>query len=192
MRLLLVVIALAFGTGVARADNGLLSVGAGVSRDNLKDLAAINGSLNSTDWKVWAGLRPISLLGVEADYLKLGSRTLSQVGALPGCIDSCPIATHLEYKAFAGYAVGFVPIPIPWVDIFGKAGLARWTVSGGTSLSPPGGFFSLSDNGTQFAWGVGGQLHLGNVGARLEYENFNIRNTNGANIVSLSVFLNFF
>jgi hypothetical protein len=28
------------------------------------------------------------------------------------------------------------------------------------------------------------------VGARLEYENFSIRNTGGVNLVSLSVFLN--
>ena len=55
-----------------------------------------------------------------------------------------------------------------------------------------GSFFSLSDNGTQFAWGAGGQVHFGNLGARLEYENFSIRNTSGANLVSLGVFLNLF
>ena len=189
MRQLLVVIALAFGMGVARADNGLLSVGAGVSRDNIKDIATVLGSLNSTDWKVWAGLRPISLLGIEADYLKLGSGTGSFM-----FVDGT-ITTHLEYKAIAAYGVGFLPIPVPSLDVFGKVGLARWTSSGGSTvvIGPgPGSFSSLSDNGSQFAWGVGGQLHLGKLGARLEYENFNIRNTNGANIVSLSVFLNLF
>jgi len=50
----------------------------------------------------------------------------------------------------------------------------------------------VTDNGSQFAWGVGGQAHFGNLGARLEYENFSIRNTGGANLVSLSVFLNLF
>lgn len=54
------------------------------------------------------------------------------------------------------------------------------------------GSSSLSDNGTQFAWGVGGQVHIGNFGGRLEYENFSIRNTGGANLVSLRVFLNLF
>ena len=189
MRQLLVVIALAFGTGVARADNGLLSVGVGVSRDNLKDLAAINGSLNSTNWKVWAGLRPISLLGIEADYLRLGSETSSFM-----FVDGTS-TTHLEYKAVAAYGIGFLPIPVPSLDVFGKVGLVRWTSSGGSTVvigTGPGSFSSLSDNGSQFAWGVGGQLHLGNLGARLEYENFDVRNTNGANIVSLSVFLNFF
>jgi hypothetical protein len=32
-------------------------------------------------------------------------------------------------------------------------------------------------------------VHVGNVGARLEYENFNIPNTNGAQVISLDVML---
>lgn len=190
MRRLPLVIALALGTGGAEADDGLLYVGAGVSRNSLRDITATNSNLNSTDWKVWAGLRPISLLGIEAEYIDLGSQTLG--ASLPACIDNCPVNTHLRYKAFAGYAVGFLPVPVPYLDVFAKAGLARWSLSGGTTFTAPSQFFSLSDNGTQFAWGVGGQVHIGNVGARLEYESFSIRDTSGANIISLGVFLNLF
>jgi len=182
---------LPLGAGIAQADdNGLLYIGAGLTRDTLKDITATNGDLNSTNWKVYAGFRPISLFAVEADYIDLGSQT----------INSAVSNTHLQYKAFGGYAVGFAPIPVPYLDVFGKVGLARWTSSGGSSsvcpacpIGAPGtSFFSLSDSGTQFAWGVGGQLRVGNIGCRLEYENFNIRNTDGANVVSLSVFLNLF
>jgi hypothetical protein len=184
MRRLLIATVLALGAGVAQADDngsGLLYVGAGISRDNLKDITATNGDLNATDWKVYAGFRPISMFAVEADYIDLGSET----------INTSVSSTHLQYKAFAGYAVGFAPIPIPYLDVFGKIGVARWTSSGNSGF-PGTPFFSLSDNGTQFAWGVGGQLHFGTVGGRLEYENFNIRNTNGANVISLSVYLNLF
>ena len=182
MRRMLLAAVLALGAAVAQADdNGLLYVGAGISRDNLKDITATGSDLNSTSWKVLAGFRPISLFAVEADYIDLGSQTSQFVG----------VNTHLDYKAFAGYAVGFAPIPVPYLDVFGKVGVARWTSSGGSAL-PSGPFFSLSDNGTQFAWGVGAQLHVGNIGGRLEYENFNIRNTDGANVISLSVFLNLF
>lgn len=177
MRKFLALLVLALTTGVAQADNGLLYLGAGIANDSLKDVTATNSNLNSTNWKVWAGVRPIPLFAVEADYIDLGSQNI--------------VSTHLSYKAFTGYAVGFLPIPVPYLDVFGKVGLARWTQSGGTSF-PAGGFFSLSDNGTQFAWGAGGQVHIGNLGARLEYENFSVRNTNGANLVSLSVFLNLF
>jgi len=183
MRKLLLLITLALGAGAARADNGTLYLGAGLANDNLRDIAATNSSLSSTSWKVWAGVRPISLFAIEADYIDLGSQTVNPPGT---CALPCA-STHLSYKAFTAYAVGFAPIPIPWLDVFGKAGLARWNSSGSTT-----GLFSLSDNGTQFAWGIGGQVHVGNVGARLEYENFSIRNTGGANIVSLSAFWNLY
>jgi hypothetical protein len=183
-------LALVLAAGAAHADNGLLYLGAGIANDNLKDIAATNSSLNSTNWKVWAGVRPISLFAVEADYIDLGSQSVTSNFV------SGSSSTHVNYKAFAGYAVGFVPIPVPYLDVFGKVGLARWTSSGGDTVfnPPPGGsqFFSLSDSGTQFAWGIGAQVHVGNIGGRLEYENFSVRNTSGANIVSLSVFLNLF
>jgi len=181
MRKLLALLALALAAGAAHADNGTFYVGAGISRDNIKDITATASDLNSTNWKIWAGFRPISVFAVEADYLDLGSQTISGAGG----------STNLDYKAFAGYAVGYLPIPVPFLDVFGKAGLARWQSSGSTSFGGPG-LFSLSDEGTQFAWGIGAQVHVGNFGGRLEYENFSIRNTNGANIVSLSVFLNLF
>jgi hypothetical protein len=181
MRKLLFVMVLALGAGVAHADNGMLYVGAGLTNDNLRDIAATNSNLDSTNWKVWAGFRPISMFAVEADYIDLGSQNVTTVVGGP---------THIDYKAFAGYAVGYLPIPVPYLDVFAKAGLARWTESGGSTAG--GSFFSLSDNGTEFAWGVGGQVHFGNFGARLEYEDFSIRNTAGANLVSLSVFLNLF
>jgi hypothetical protein len=186
MRKLLVAIVLALGAGVAQADNGMLYIGAGLTNDNLRDIAATNSNLNSTNWKVWAGFRPISLFAVEADYIDLGSQNVTS--------SLSASTTHIDYKAFAGYAVGYLPIPVPYLDVFGKAGLARWTASGNTTVvgAGPASFFSLSDNGTEFAWGVGGQVHFGNFGARLEYEDFSIRNTGGANLVSLSVFLNLF
>src|SRR5215472_4749075 len=185
MRKFLALAAVALAAGGAHADDGTFYVGAGVSRDNIKDITATASDLNSTNWKVWAGLRPISVFAVEADYLDLGSQTINGSALGSGA------TTNLSYKAFAGYAVGYVPLPVPFLDVFGKAGLARWQSSGSTSPGGPG-LFSLSDEGTQFAWGIGAQVHVGNFGARLEYENFSIRNTNGANIVSLSVFLNLF
>jgi hypothetical protein len=183
MRKLLLAFALVLAAGVAQADNGMLYVGAGLSNDNLRDISLTNSNLNSTSFKVWAGVRPVSVFAVEADYIDLGSQNVS----------TPTTGADLHYKAYAGYAVGYLPIPVPWVDVFGKAGVAYWTLSGSAGCLGDGCFTSrLSDNGSQFAWGVGGQVHVGNFGGRLEYESFSIRNTGGANIVSLSVFLNLF
>jgi Outer membrane protein beta-barrel domain len=178
MRRVLLATLLALAAGAAQADDELFYLGAGVSSNKISDVTAINADLNTTSWKAYAGVRPINEFAVEADYLDLGSKT----------INTSQSSTNLNYKAFAGYAVGFVPIPVPYLDVFGKVGLARWS-SGGSTNSPGASLFSLSDNGTEFAWGVGAQAHLDRFGARLEYEAFHIQNTSGAGIVSLSVFL---
>ena len=178
--LLMPVIALTLGVGVARADD-LLYVGAGLTRNDIKDIASTASDFNTTSWKLLAGFRPVSMFAVEADYIDLGSQTSSF---------SNDTSAHLQYRAFAGYAVGFVPLPVPYADVFGKVGLARWS-SSGSNVSLPGNFFSISDNGTEFAWGIGAQVHFGTLGVRLEYESFNIPNTNGANVFSLDVMLSF-
>jgi hypothetical protein len=120
----------------------------------------------------------VSVFAIEADYIDLGSQTSTFVTT----------TTSSNAKAFAGYAVGFLPIPLPYLDVFGKAGLSRWRLNG-SAASP---LTSFSTSGTEFAWGAGVGVHVGNFGARLEYENFRIPNTNGANVTSLEVFLNLF
>lgn len=177
-RLLLPAIALVLGTNAAQADSGSAYAGAGVSKDRISGI--VNGAtdIDATAWKLLAGLRPMSVFAIEADYLNLGSQTNTFVTT----------STHSDAKAFAGYAVGFLPIPLPFLDVFGKAGLARWKLNG-SATSP---LTSLSTSGTEFAWGVGTQAHVGNLGARLEYENFRIPGTNGANVVSLDVYVSIF
>ena len=177
MRRLLLAIALVFAAGTAWADNGSFYVGAGVSKDKLSDIANQGtnfADIDNTSWKVFAGVRPLSVFAVEADYMDLGSDTNNFSG------------TSSHAKAFAGYAVGFLPIPVPFLDVFGKAGLARWKLDGSSPVT------SFSSSGTEFAWGVGAGVHVGNFGARLEYEDFRIPNTNGAKITSLDVYLNIF
>src|SRR2546430_15937960 len=183
MRRLLSAMLLACGVCGAHAGN-LVYVGAGVVRDKLSNITTADGftlsDIDRTSWKVLVGLRPISLLAVEANYIDLGGQTNNFVDA----------ETHAQYKAFAGYAVGFLPIPVPFLDVFGKAGLARWQSDGSTvGIAGPANLISFSDRGTEFAWGVGAGAHIGNVGARLEDERFSVANTNGARSISLDAIL---
>ena len=75
----------------------------------------------------------------------------------------------------------FFPLPVPFMDIFGKAGAARWTLNGHDNSS----LFALDEQGTDFAWGGGAQAHFGPLGLRLEYEQFNVRNTDGVKVGEL-------
>ena len=178
--------------GAAHADN-FLYLGAGISKDRLSDITdggVVFSDIHNTSWKAFAGFRPISLVAVEADYLDLGSQT--------GTFISNNGNGQADAKAFAVYGVGFLPNPVPFLDLFGKVGLSRWQLSGNgtprctgtlqTCIAP----LSFSTRGTEFAWGVGAGAHLGSVGARLEYESFNIPNTSGARIISLSAVLSLF
>ena len=184
MRRLLVVIVLTLGAGVAQADNGMFYLGAGVTSNKLNDIV-VQGTafpdLDKTSWKVFAGFRPISAFAVEADYLDLGSNTAEGAARTACCMAACRGTTQSDAQVLAADAVGFLPLPVPFLDIYGKAGLARSTLNtNGTS-----------SHGTEFAWGAGVQAHVSMFGVRLEYEQFNIPNTSGAKIASLSVLLNF-
>jgi hypothetical protein len=184
MRKLMLLTVLALGASAARAENGFFYVGAGVVRNSLTDITDLGGlpDLKNTSWKAYAGVRPLNWLAGELDYIDLGS------GSSTTTSSSGNVTAHADGKALAAYAVGFFPIPLPIVDVFGKVGLARWKLNGDVnSLVSPG---SLSTNGTEFAWGIGVQAHISMVGARLEYENFNVPNSSGAKVASLSVFLN--
>lgn len=198
MRKALVTLALALAASSAYADSESFYLGAGISRNSMSGIsnAGIDySSIDRTSWKAFVGLRPLSVLALEADYVDLGSDSSTVI--IPGvgmCVIGFPNcanrSSHSDARAYAGYAVGFLPIPLPFLDVFGKAGVARWKLDG--SALGPSPLPGYSNNGTQFAWGVGTQVHAGNVGARLEYENLRIPDTNGANIVSLAVYVNIF
>jgi hypothetical protein len=179
MRKLLFAATLIFGATAAYAQLPDAYVGAGVSQTRLTNIFGSGNSLdlNNTAWKALVGVRPLPFLGVEANYMDLGSKTRSF-----GFENF-----HANAHAFSAFAVGFLPLPLPFVDVFGKAGAARWSLNTRDNSS----LFALDDHGTDFAWGGGAQARFGALGVRLEYEQFNVRNTNGVKAVSLDVMFHF-
>jgi outer membrane protein with beta-barrel domain len=200
MRRLIVLTVLALGTTAAQAESALFYLGAGVTTSSLTvypdGSASINGpirtDLNNPSWKAFAGVRPLRWLAVEADYIDLGSGSGS-FASTQGSTN-----THADSSAWAAYAVGFLPVPLPVVELYGKAGLARWKLN--TSITsypvfyvgpPPVLTSSTSSTSTEFAWGIGVQAHIKMFGARLEYESFNVNGNKDAKVGSLSVLVNF-
>src|SRR5215469_8579298 len=119
MRRLILLTVLTLGPAAAQAENGLFYIGAGITSTSV-DSVGVPGidnnfpKISSTSWQIFAGIRPIKLFAVEADYLHLGSST-NTVPTPLSCadIDSCTVNWDSGAKAFAGYAVGFLPIPLP-------------------------------------------------------------------------------
>jgi opacity protein-like surface antigen len=184
------------GTAAAADDSvvgAYLGVGIGTANvrvDERPGNIALGLKEHHSSWKVFAGLRPISLLGVELSYVELG-RAEATLG--PPNSASTVIA-QARQSGGSIYAVGYLPLPVPLFDIYAKAGTTRMETNLDGYL--PGlqcvatGCNEFHDNGarTSFTWGAGAQLKLPLTGlsARAEYERFNI--PNGApDLVSVSL-----
>ncbi len=132
----LLVTALALGASVAHADNGLFYFSAGITSNHVSSSTGVQGldnnyfpNINSTSWQVFAGIRPIRLFAVEADYVDLGSQA-NKINTPLSCeYAGCSVSWDSDAKAFAGYALGFLPIPLPYLDVYGKAGVAPYKVN---------------------------------------------------------------
>ncbi len=109
---------------------------------------------------------------MELNYIDLGKDSGS-IG---------PVGYSVDGKAYAAFAVGYLPLPL--VDLYAKAGVARWE---STARSNGVALAALDDNGTEFAYGADVQARLGSLAARLEYERFEIADTDGAQLITLGV-----
>jgi opacity protein-like surface antigen len=120
-------------------------------------------------WKVTAGIRPIAPLGVEAEYIDFGQ---------PGRYYNSDYAeADVHATAAAVLGVAYLPLPLPLLDIYGKAGVARLqsnTRANGAaycaSVCFPSFSFRQDQTNTDFAYGAGVQTKFYNLALRAEYE----------------------
>ena len=158
--------------GAARAaDNGFY-LGAGLTQTRVDDVVPSIDFKDDSSYKLIAGFRPLDAFAVEVNYVDLG-RDSDSLG---------PVSVRSDGKAYAAYAVGL--LPLPFVDLYAKAGVARWETDVRTTGLLPA---SRDDSGTEFAWGAGVQARLGSLAARLEYERFDVAGTDGAKLLSLGL-----
>lgn len=175
----------------ARASTNLLNVyiGAGVGHASLRakdpGLIALDpnslGSFdrNDTAYQFMAGVRGLYMLGAEVDYFHLGSGGASPYWSGIGAIGNA----HISQKGEAAFALLYLPIPAPFIDVYLKAGVARITSDLDASLSPQATCaisgctpisYAHSVTSTGFAAGAGVQWSLGNWAVRGEYERFTV------------------
>src|SRR5579883_630090 len=170
----------------AHAATNLLKgyIGASFGHANLRArdtglISAVPGSrLGSFDvghsaFQLAAGVRALEFLGAEVDYFDLGSGDASPSWSGVGSITNA----HVSQKGEAAFAMLY--LPVPFIDLYLKAGAARLTTNLYAQASSPtcpagyacpaitcpvGGCPTFSANGsrraveTTFAGGVGVQL----------------------------------
>jgi opacity protein-like surface antigen len=128
-------------------------------------------------WKAIAGIRPIPFLGAEVEYIDFGH---------PGS-DGYNYGNYQNYgpdshpRAIAAFGVGHIPLPLPFLDVYAKAGAARLhtNVNGFDGPNCVGyhgncvdtaGNVSQSVWDTRFAYGAGVQYRFWGLSVGAEYE----------------------
>jgi len=167
-----------------RADDLLgLYVGAGVGQSTLRqDVYQIDA--HATGWKVMAGWRPLSFVGAEIEYASLGSKNVNY--------PSSGLQVSTDAHATALFALGYLPVPLPWFDLYGKLGAARVQANTkptcyGVICTP----LTIDDSSrTSVAWGAGAQFKLGMPAVRVEYERFSGSQGNDS-LLTAALTLNF-
>ncbi len=147
----------------AHADPLGLYLGGGVGQANTK-VDDLGFSEHHLGWKALVGLRPIDVVGAELEYVDLGHP--SSAGTLG------PADAHVRAAALFGHV--YLPLPVPHLDVYVKAGLSRLqsTVNGPCSSGPPCSLFRFDRSDTEFAYGAGVQFHFSSLALRGEYERF--------------------
>jgi len=152
------------------ADNGFYlggSIGQGAVQ--VKE-AGVEFDGDDTGFKVIAGFRPLDFFAVEVNYVDLGTAEDDVLG----------VNIQADTTGIDAFAV--LLLPITAVDLFAKAGLISWDQDVSAT-----GFGSGEDSGEDFAYGVGAQARFGSLAARLEYERFEIQDTDTVDMISLGL-----
>jgi opacity protein-like surface antigen len=177
----------ALPVGAACADDALgLYVGGAIGQSRVQ-VDSLDFSSHDFGWKAVAGARPFDWFAGEVEYADLG-RPHSVIGI--GSVST-------KATGPAAFALGFLPLPVPLLDVYGKAGVANIqqtavvTLGSGASACAPGvtcdGF---SRTESEFAWGVGAQVKTGALAVRAEFEQFRASGGN-LNFASVGLFWTF-
>jgi hypothetical protein len=126
-----------------------------------------------TGWKALAGVKPIPFFGGEIEYVDFGDARFSAPtgdGPLGGGGGGTAHTTAVGF-----YGVGYLPIPLPYLSIYAKAGMERLHTSGGGIAACPAplecvGLWNVNQTQTDFAYGGGVQVQFERLAFRAEYE----------------------
>ncbi len=136
-----------------------------------------------TAWKAIVGVRPISLVGAELEYIDFGHAS-SAAAYTYGSYVYGPTNASTHPRAGVLFAVGYLPLPMPFIDVYGKLGVARLDTSvNGTAQSACTGVactsclpgcstfpFQRTQWTTNLAYGGGVQTKVLGIAFRAEYE----------------------
>jgi len=146
-----------------------VGIGQAEARDACNDLpVGFSCDDKDTSWRIFGGYQFHKHFAAELGYADFGKFTANATA--PGASASAEV----KAKAWDLVLVGILPAGS--FSVFAKAGIARWDVDSSATVSLTGfgtQSGSLSDNGTDFTFGVGAQFNFTkNIGARVEWQRY--------------------
>jgi hypothetical protein len=178
------------------ADDPLgLYIGGALGTSNVRVDDSVFGNGQGFDahrdgWKLLLGMRPISLVGAELDYMDFGTTHFTTQPSSFGTA----LRGEAHPKAAALFGLLYAPIPVPLLDVYGKVGVARLQTDINatsfcavppcvvTAVAP----FALSRSNARLAYGAGVQFKFDFFAARVEYERIN-SSTGDPDLASIGV-----
>src|SRR5580698_7855592 len=118
--LTLLVVGITCASTMAVADDPLgLYVGAGAGSSEITDDGHFGPYFHAQHfaWNAIAGIRPISPVGAEVAYIDFGNPHAGPNYNFR--------SANSDAKAAAVFGVGYLPLPVPFLDVYGKVGVAR-------------------------------------------------------------------
>lgn len=151
------------------------SLGASFARWEWKDIDEEDFKLDGADvaYKIFGGYKVIPFLSLEGGYRDLGKVTDGIEGVVYGA----------ETTGWDVEAMGILPLGV--AHVWAKAGYFRWSSDGSW------GDDTESDSGTDFMWGLGGDLSILGIAVRLEWEKFEIEGADHISMLSAGATLGF-
>jgi len=119
----------------------------------------------NTGYQAALGFRPINLFAAELDYVNFG-RAYGGVN-------------YADTDGVGVSALGFLPIPL--VDVFGRVGVTNLR----TDVSSP--YQSFHRSGADLSYGIGAGMHWGSLGARVEYQRFDLSIASTMSLTSVGI-----
>ena len=146
------------------ADNGFYLGGAASNVSSEYGFPPSSGSPDDDDGlKLIGGFRALDSFAIEANYVDFGT---TRVPLGLACVTTpCPSETSIDSQALSVSAVGL--FALPFVDLYGRVGVARWESERQLVVSEKG-------EGTDPTYGAGVQLRFGSFAVRVEYERFEL------------------
>ena len=179
-----------FAISPALAADGGVYVGAGLGQSSVEvdigeGISDFDGS--DTAFKLLGGYKFGKYFALELEYIDGGEADDSWREEFKGVTEE--LRATIEFTGWNASLVGILPIGEQF-DVFAKLGAIMWDADLVLDYRVDGSLMErerLSDDGSEFSWGIGGSWHfMDNLGARIEYQAFDIDDAD-ADLISASV-----